>query len=130
MVVRKACPQDLPFLRAHDSHIPERNTDPERILIAEADGSAAGWLRYSFFWDSIPFMDMLFILEEHRGRGYGRDLVLHWERRMGELGYSRVLTSTSSAEYAQHFYHHLGYRTIGGFLLSPEPFEIILEKSI
>jgi hypothetical protein len=41
-----------------------------------------------------------------------------------------VLTSTVSAEGAQHFYRKLGYVDSGALLLPDEPAELILRKPI
>lgn len=75
-------------------------------------------------------MNMLYVLEDSRGKGYGRKLVEHWEKEMRNLKYNVVMTSTASDEYAQHFYHKLGYETIGGFLLGNDPYETILAKKL
>ncbi|WP_263457765.1 GNAT family N-acetyltransferase [Miniphocaeibacter halophilus] len=99
-----------------------------RVYIIEEDKELIGWLRYNLFWDSIPFMNMLYILEAYRKKGYGRKLVLYWEENMKKLGHKLVMTSTVSREYSQHFYNKLGYTTIGGFTLLNEPYEIIMEK--
>jgi len=50
------------------------------------------------------------------------------ESEMRKLGYARVLTSTLSTETAQYFYQKRGYKNIGGFNLSDEPYEIIFQK--
>ena len=123
-----------PQLLANDHHISE----PElknlvccgRILIAEEDGVFCGWLRWNLFWDNIPFMNMLYLTEPHRGKGYGRALVEFWEAEIKASGYRMVLTSTQSDEYAQHFYQKLGYAPIGGFLLPGDPYEVIFHKSL
>ncbi len=133
MTIRPANLNDLPFLEEQDRHIgPEELTvsvSRGRVMMAEEKGTSIGWLRWNLFWDNTPFMNMLFVLEQWRGRQIGRELVLTWERQMWELGYETVLTSTASNEYAQHFYEKLGYRAIGGFTLPGEPYELILAKS-
>ena len=101
-----------------------------RVYIAEEDTEFAGWLRYNLFWDNTPFMNMIYILEDYRGKGYGRQLVDFWEEQMKLLDYECVMTSTASDEYAQHFYVKLGYRTVGGFTFKDDPYEIILMKEI
>lgn len=121
-------------LLQYDRHISE----PElknlvscgRILVAEEDGVFCGWLRWNLFWDNTPFMNMLYLLESHRGKGYGKALVEFWEEEMKASGYRMVLTSTQSNEYAQHFYQKLGYLGIGGFLLPGDPYEIIFSKEL
>lgn len=134
MTIRLATTADVAVLTEHDRHITYANLldaiNHNRIYIAEADGSFVGWLRYGLFWDSIPFMNMLYLLDDYRGMGYGRALVEYWEGAMRDSGYKTVMTSTQSDEYAQHFYWHLGYRTIGGFLLGDDPYEVILGKDV
>lgn len=101
-----------------------------RVYISEQDNQFIGWLRYNLFWDNTPFMNMLYILEEFRGKGYGKSLVEFWETEMKNSGYNVVMTSTASDEYSQHFYNRLGYRTIGGFIPNGESYEIILSKKL
>ncbi|HXQ32508.1 MAG TPA: hypothetical protein VN843_00665 [Anaerolineales bacterium] len=40
--------------------------------------SVIGWMRYGYFWDSIPFMNMLTVIENYRGRGMGTGLAIYW----------------------------------------------------
>lgn len=134
MEIRLANDTDLEQLLKYDHSISQEElkslVSSRRIFIAEEEGRFFGWLRYNLFWDHIPFMNMLYVLEPERGKGYGKALVERWEREMKNAGYSRVMTSTVSQEYAQHFYVKLGYQCIGGFLLPGDPYEIILTKQI
>lgn len=131
-IIRLASSSDLRFLAEHDRHITPAELDSSihrgRILIIEAQGTRVGWLRWNLFWDNTPFMNLLFLLEEHRMQGHGRALVRCWEQEMRERGYAAVLTSTQANEASQHFYRHLGYRDIGGFLQDGEAYELILQK--
>jgi ribosomal protein S18 acetylase RimI-like enzyme len=52
----------------------------------------------------------------------------HWETQMQHQGFHRVMTSTASDEYAQHFYQKLGYTAIGGFTPVGEVYELIFSK--
>lgn len=132
--VRAAQDCDIEILSVHDKHIKQEDLcaaiQQNRVYIIEENGAFAGWLRYNLFWDSIPFMNMLFLLDGMRGKGYGRRLVEKWEKEMGERGYETVMTSTQSNEHAQHFYMHLGYKAIGGFTLKDDPYEIVMSKQI
>ncbi len=133
-IIRTAALTDLPFLAEHDRHVTPAELDAiirrERILLIEAEGAPIGWLRWNLFWDNTPFMNMLYLLEGHRMQGHGRALVAHWEQMLRERGYAITLTSTAANEPAQHFYRHLGYRDIGGFLQEGEAYELILQKSL
>ena len=134
VVIEYANQDDLPFLERNDSHLPVRalrdKVARREVLIARQDVLPVGWLRFGLFWDSIPFMNMLFLQESSRGQGIGRLLVLFWEEEMKQCGHRLVLTSTQADEDAQHFYRKLGYKDIGGFVLPNEPLEIILLKSL
>lgn len=101
-----------------------------RIILLEDSGGLTGWLRYGLFWDNIPFMNMLYLLEGKRGQGLGGQLVEYWESEMKRMGYEDVLTSTLSNERAQFFYRRHGYVDCGSLLLPGEPLEIILRKSL
>lgn len=133
MEIRLATSKDIPLLSEWDEHISMQelinSVQLNRVYIAEIGQRPIGWLRYNLFWDNTPFMNMLCLIEEEQRKGYGKELVLHWERQMKLLGYETVLTSTQSNEYSQHFYVKLGYETVGGFLLKPEPYEIIMAKN-
>ena len=134
MTIRTAQSDDIPALKEHDRHISPQELEHSvrlgRICVAEEQGAFVGWLRYNLFWDNTPFMNLLYVLDGHRGQGYGRLLVERWEEQMKRAGYGVVMTSTQSDEYAQHFYNRLGYAAIGGFLLSGEPYELILAKKL
>ena len=134
MTIRIANKSDLSILVHYDKHISADelvySMMRERILIIEENNHLIGWLRYNLFWDNTPFMNMLYILEDYRGKRYGKVLTLFWEEKMKCLGYELVMTSTLSNEGAQHFYRKLEYRDAGSLLLPQEPLEIIFIKSI
>ena len=75
-----------------------------------------GVLRYSLFWQSIPFLDLLYIDEAYRGKGFGSQMMSKWEQSMKIQGYKYIMTSTQADETAWRFYEKLGYRKVGGFL--------------
>ncbi|GAK54433.1 acetyltransferase, GNAT family [Candidatus Moduliflexus flocculans] len=133
MEIRKAILSDIDWLAAHDHHVSaamltKKIHDGEIYVVAEREN--IGWLRYGLFWDSIPFMNLLFLLEGYRNQGIGKKLVEYWERDMVQQGYKIVFTSTQANEFAQHFYRKLGYTDIGGFIVPQEVMEIMLMKNI
>lgn len=68
------------------------------------------------FWQSIPFLDLLYIDEACWGKGYGTQMMEHWEAAMKRMGYAYVMLSTQEDETAKYFYEKLDYRRIGAFL--------------
>ena len=102
----------------------------KRIILLFIDGKLEGWLRFNLFRDNIPFMNLLYLFEEQRGKGCGTKMVEFWEREMAAQGYGFILTSTRSNEEGQFFYRKLGYTDRGALVLPDEPPEIILYKKI
>lgn len=134
MIIRTASADDIDTLLKYDRHISAEEMKNSvvlgRVYIAEERGGFAGWLRYNMFWDNTPFMNMLFLKEEYRGRGFAKRLVCHWEERMKGMNFKTVMTSTQSDEYAQHFYTRLGYAASGGFVTDSGEYELIFIKRI
>jgi len=125
---------DLPFLREVDHHVSDQDladvVSLGRVNLAEVGEAPVGCLRWGLFWDQVPFMNLLWVIPEWRGQGVGTALVEAWERSHLAVGRRLVLTSTSSAERAQHLYRRLGYVDSGSLLLPEEPTELILRKSL
>ena len=130
ITIRYAKEDDYPWFRNHDKHISENKIKNNEIYVVEINKKIIGWLRYNLFWDCIPFMNLIYFLEDYRRIGIGKKLVEYWEKDMKQKGYNNVLTSTQSNEDAQHFYRKIGYMEIGGFKFMDDPFEIIFQKII
>ncbi|MBR4866041.1 MAG: GNAT family N-acetyltransferase [Clostridia bacterium] len=134
MNIRIATTEDLAVISRHDHHISpaelENSIRLGRVALAEENGEFLGWLRWNLFWDNTPFLNLVYLLEPHRGKGRGKAMMAWWESRMAELGFDRVMTSTASDEYAQHFYVNLGYTAVGGFTPFGESYELIFGKKL
>lgn len=79
-------------------------------------------MSHCILWDNIPFLNFLFIEEEYRGKGFGKQAVALWEQEMKKQGYQMVLISTQADEQAQHLYRKLGYIDCGGLFFHNPPF--------
>lgn len=134
MTIRYADSGDFSLLHEHDRHIRAEelrsSIEAKRVLVLSDGGRIAGWLRYNWFWDNLPFLNMLYLFEEYRGKGYGGQLVRYWEQEMRRDGYREVLTSTLSSEQGQFFFRKMGYTDCGALLLPDEPLELILRKEL
>jgi ribosomal protein S18 acetylase RimI-like enzyme len=133
MEIRLANVDDYLALLMVDHHI---NKDElalsislKRIYVAYENEEFVGWLRYNLFWDQIPFINMLYVMEDFRGQGYGIGLMNSFEKEMKKK-YSKVMVSTQANEYAQHFYDKIGYKAIGGFMLPKEEYEVLMVKTL
>lgn len=108
----------------------KRKINDKEVIIVKTDSKIIGWLRFGFFWDEIPFMNMLGVEEEYRGKGIGKKLVQFWEAEMKKKKHKMVITSSQSDEEAQHFYRKIGYADAGSLTLPKEPLEVIFIKKL
>lgn len=138
ITLRTAVLEDMDILRSYDQHIsPEALRDAaqqERCFIICADNAAVGVMRYGLFWDSIPFLNLIYLDDTRRRQGIGRQAMGLWEQRMREAGHGMVMLSTQSDEDSQHFYRSLGYRESGCIMMDipgyEQPMEIIFTKAL
>ena len=133
-MIRYADKKDIEILKCYDKHISEselkNSIKIKRVLMIFENNIFIGWLRYNLFWDNTPFMNMLYILEDYRNKGYRQQLMNYWEEEMLKMNYKRVLTSTLSNEGAQFFYRKNGYIDCGSLLLPKETLEITFMKNL
>jgi GNAT superfamily N-acetyltransferase len=120
MEIRLAVAKDEKQILKYDCHI-HHNKVGECIynglvyVLCDCD-KIVGVLRSNLFWQSIPFLDLLFIDEVYRGQGWGSKMMADWEETMKRMGYPYVMLSTQADETAKFFYEKIGYRRIGAFL--------------
>ena len=134
-MIRLATEEDIEFLADHDEHLTRAAISGKirrmEVYIVEQSATPVGWARYNLFCDTIPFLTSLHILDGHRRRGLGTALVLFWEERMRERGFTHCLTSTQADEQAQFFCRKIGYSDSGSMLLPEQAAtEIILTKHL
>ena len=135
--IRYATDADLPYLLRQDDLVSEqvmrKKVSDNQVIVALKDGSHLGWLRFGYWWDIFPFMNLIVVDEHARRRGTGRKLVEFWEKEMKAEGHKLAITSTDADEDAQGFHRKMGYRDRGCFLFPRELFprsamEILLLK--
>ena len=117
-------------IRRYDRHIPSpRLADcihNNQVYVLRDGTLICGILRYSLFWQTIPFLDLICLDEACRGRGWGRRMMAYWEAEMQAMGCKYAMLSTQADETAQFFYEKLGYRRIGAFLPPEQEAEELL----
>lgn len=129
--IRYVIESDTLFWLALDKHISENELQlkirDKRGYIINDDDKPVGILRYNLFWDNTPFLTLIYLEESYRGKGFGKQTMLAWEREMLELGHKMVMTSTQADEESQHFYRKLGYIDKGCLVMDKTPFEQPME---
>lgn len=120
MEIRLAVANDKKQILKYDRHIHHDKVGAcidHGLVSVLCDGDKiVGVLRYNLFWQSIPFLDLIFIDEAYRSQGWGSKMMADWEATMKAMGYPDVMLSTQEDETAKFFYEKIGYRRIGSFL--------------
>ena len=86
-----------------------------------------GVMVHCVLWDNLPFLNFIFIADEYRGKGFGKQAIIDWEKEMKNQGYKMTLISTQVDEGAQHLYRKLGYIDCGGLVFNNTPFDQPME---
>jgi GNAT superfamily N-acetyltransferase len=124
LTVSKATSADIPWLLIRDNHVPEawlrRCVDLGEYLIAKRGDAPVGYLRFSWFWGTVPFMDQINVLEAEQRRGAGTALVQAWEAEMRAAGAIVLMTSSMSDEPEPQAWHRRnGFKDSGALTFGP-----------
>lgn len=123
--------EDAELWNRFDHHLSrsgfEKKVGEKMAWILYIEDFPAGVLRWGMFWDTIPFLNLIYLDSSCRRNGLGRWAMGCWEKEMRRQGYPLVMVSTQVDEEAQHFYRKLGYRDIGAITMDFPGFELPLE---
>lgn len=79
MIIEYANKSDLDVINEYDKHIAKEELLKlildNKVTVARDNSKIIAWIRYNLFWDNIPFLNMLFVLEEYRNGGIGKELI-------------------------------------------------------
>ncbi len=122
---------DKAFWLGIDTHVSEEGfvnrVRSKTGYVIWADDCPVGLMWHCVVWDNLPFLNLLYVLEEFRGKGYGVGAMAQWEQEMKRQGYKMLLLSTQVDESAQSFYRKLGYVDCGGLVFHDTPFKQPME---
>ena len=134
MNIRYMTPEDRAFARTLRDHATDEQfalrVQAQNGYVLEEDGVSVGIMHHCIFWDSLPVMNLIYLPEEHRRKGYGAKAVRAWEDDMRRRGYEMVMISTQADEEAQHFYRKLSYADCGAWFLDQQPAELFMKKTL
>lgn len=109
-----------------DSERVQEKIRRREILVCHEGERVIAFLRYSWFWDLLPFINLIWVEEEFRRERLGSLLIEKLAEETQEKNYKMILTSTQSNEDAQNFYRRIGFVDSGGLTIKGEPLELLM----
>ena len=121
--ITPATPDDVSVVMDFDSHLTEGQflacIRDQQLYILRTPIGEVGVCRFSMF-QQYPMLDWLYIAPDYRRKGYGQELLSHWESDMQNVGYDRVMISVSEKEHSRFFFEKRGYLYCGDCALSEQ----------
>ena len=116
----------------HDESIIGPAVAAGRVLIAVDGATTLAYLRWEYFWDTIPLCLTVRVRPEHQRRGIGRALYGLAEDDFRRRGLPFWLSSTEETNTRSLLFHRaLGFRPIGALSeLGQEMGEVFLRKDL
>ncbi len=121
--LREARPDDVEAIQAidyllvpnpHPAELLRNAISQGKVVIAELEREVVAYVRWDYFWDSIPLCLTVRVKPDHQRCGVGRRLLEHIEAGFRESGSSFWLSSTEETnENSQGFHEACGFRPIG-----------------
>ena len=117
MVVRFATLADLDFVQ-QDGYVPaeavKRKIEWREVMVAELDNTLVGYLRIEYLWSRVPYIELIFVVPEHRKQGVGTAMLHFVESFLRDKGHD-VLYSSSQADEPepQEWHCTMGFEECG-----------------
>jgi ribosomal protein S18 acetylase RimI-like enzyme len=112
MNIRFALSSDFQNIRQFDPH--SNYIDPEKIkqkiaaneiILALRDQEIVGIIKFSYFWATRPYIDLVWVKQDFRRQGIGKQLIHYLEEYLVKEGYTHLLTSAEAQDPTAQSWH-------------------------
>ena len=107
--VRYAVNDDFAWLDESDNHVNsdwiKRCLSHKEYVIAVENDKRLGFLRFSYFWGDIPYMDLIRVNKDRRRQGIGTAMFQFWESEMKNRDTKVLMTSSTFGENEPKTWH-------------------------
>jgi len=117
VTVRLADYSDLDFV-SQEGYLPKeevlRKIKRRECFVLGVDENLAGYLRLEYLWSLVPFIALIIIEEQYRGKGYSRELLGFVEIFLKNESYEVLYSSSQADELEPQAWHrHVGFEECG-----------------
>jgi N-acetylglutamate synthase-like GNAT family acetyltransferase len=92
----------------------KRKIEWQEVIIAEINSDPVGYLRLEYLWSAIPYIALVRVLVERRGKGVGKTMLRYTENYLREKGHEMLYSSTQVDEAeAQRWHRGEGFEECG-----------------
>ena len=117
LTLRFATLDDLQFVhqdRYITTDVVRRKIEWQEVIVAEIRGELVGYLRLEYLWSVIPYIGLVRVEAEHRGKGVGKAMLRYREDYLREKEYEALYSSSQVNEAeAQRWHRGAGFKECG-----------------
>jgi len=92
----------------------KRKVEQREIIVAERAGRLVGYLRFEYLWSVVPYIALIWVVEDQRQQGIGRAMLHYLENVLLEQGHTVLYSSSQANEPEPQAWHrHVGFKECG-----------------
>jgi len=96
------------------AEIIKRKVEQREIIVAEKAGQLVGYLRLEYLWSTVPYIALIWVVEDQRQQGIGRAMLRYLENVLREQGHTALYSSSQANEPEPQAWHrHAGFEECG-----------------
>ena len=92
----------------------KRKVEQGEIIVAEKAGWLVGYLRFEHLWSVVPYIALIWVVEDQRQRGIGSAMLHYLENVLRQQGHTVLYSSSQANEPEPQAWHrHVGFKECG-----------------
>ena len=99
---------------AMPAEVIRRKVEQREIIVAEGVGKLVGYLRLEYLWSVVPYVALVWVVDNQRQQGIGRAMLRYLENVLCQQGHAVLYSSSQVNEPEPQAWHrHVGFKECG-----------------
>ena len=99
---------------AMPAEVIRRKVEQREIIVAEGAGKLVGYLRLEYLWSVVPYVALVWVVDNQRQQGIGRAMLRYLENVLRQQGHAALYSSSQANEPEPQAWHrHVGFEECG-----------------